>query len=172
MTKPDYQTWRSNAYSKERELKCVQHFCKLAELHNAALFPEESQSSSVDVWLENGGRKYKIQVVEIAPKDPNVLKEFQDAIHVGVYGALDAQVARVINAAIKDKENKNYTDANELNLLIYWTGPHEIPIIDLDEDIDFPLLQSSNNSSVFPTIILLTADHFLYLKGTSLFVRA
>jgi len=170
MNKPlEYTKWRSNDFRQQRESWCVERFCQLTAIQNPQIIYEESQNSSVDVWLHFEGKKFKIQVTEIAPRSSGVMQTFDSQMAGMPFFGLSDEVGNLINTEIKNKESKNYSDANELNLLIYLNGPHEI-IFDPELDIDLPSLQSANCNSVFSSIILLMDENVFYLKGKLLHV--
>lgn len=165
--KVPYKDWRNNEYKQEREEWCVNKMCQLLGINNYEM-KETHQNDSVDVVLKVDNQKYKIQVTEIAPENPKVKDDFARYISGVPFSNLKKETTKIIQEIINKKYDKHYSDASEINLLVYLNGHHEV-FLDSNLDIDLNKLIKDNRNSPFLSIALLMETKVLFLKNNGIY---
>lgn len=175
--RPSYRKWRSNACKTERELFCMSRACEFLNIDGYA-YQEHEQNSDIDITLVKDSKSYHFQIAEIAPRSREALalreRLFKGGVAIGgtsqiviEISDIQAEITNAIQKIITSKSNMNYSREGQINLLIYVNGPQDI-IIDSELDIDLGALRHACADIKFLTVILLTEDRILWVKGDSL----
>lgn len=138
---PTYEEMRKNENKWWREGFIAAKFCEYAEWNDASIcFP--ANDAGDDVFIKYSNNSYPFQIAEMAPKNPDVKKEFpqshdtEDGLLISApYSSLKNEIKKFVCSLVEAKNGKNYANQDNINLLLYLNPPGAV-CIDADTDID------------------------------------
>lgn len=145
-------------------------FCEYFAWDDAYIcFP--ANDAGDDVFVRHVGNLYPFQITEMAPRNKKVQEAFPKSktMEHGLllsepYGSLENEVSQFVCELVQKKDDKNYANQSNMNLLIY-INPDGAVFIDPDQDINQAELQQRVSTSKFQTISLCTGQDVVFIKG-------